>query len=211
VPFRDTAATKRGSLAVTTTKRDASGAGRPAQSGGLISPAASSSSGASQGPAPSASTGGSQANGTLSVTPDPVNLGRQSMGQITLTASGGSVSWSASTSSGRLGLSSNQGTLQAGQSVTVTVNVTRDNGNSGSGYVVVDWNPVSPVAAAEPDASPPTSQDVQVSWLATVTTSPSASGSGSGSASASASASASGSGGTSPSEPDSSSPPDGSS
>ena len=59
----------------------------------------------------------------------------------------------------------------------MTVNVTRDNGNSGSGYVVVDWNPVSPVAAAEPDASPPTSQDVQVSWLATVTPSPSPSAS----------------------------------
>ena len=119
------------------------------------------------------STGGSQADGTLSVTPDPVNLGSQSTGQITLAASGGPVSWSASTSSGRLGLSSDQGTLQAGQSVTVTVNVTRHNGNGGSGYVVVDWNPVSPVAAAEPDASPQTSQDVQVSWSATVTTSPS--------------------------------------
>ena len=109
--------------------------------------------GRAPGPAPSASTGGSQANGTLSVTPDPVNLGRQSTGQITLAASGGPVSWSASTSSGRLGLSSNQGALRAGQSVTVTVNVTRDNGNSGSGYVVVDWNPVSPVSAAEPGAS----------------------------------------------------------
>ena len=200
---------------MTVTKRDASGdSGRPAQSGGLISPAASSSSGAPQGPAPSASTGGSQANGTLSVTPDPVNLGRQSTGQITLAASGGSVSWSASTSSGRLGLSSNQGTLRAGQSVTVTVNVTRDNGNSGSGYVVVDWNPVSPVAAAEPDASPQTSQDVQVSWSATVTTSPSPSAVGpspSLSPSPSPSPSASGSGGTSPSEPDSSSPQSGSS
>jgi len=224
LPFRDTAATKPASLAVTVTKRDASGdSGRPAQSGGLISPAASSSSGAPQWPAPSASTGGSQANGTLSVTPDPVNLGRQSTGQITLAASGGSVSWSASTSSGRLGLSSNQGTLRAGQSVTVTVNVTRYNGNSGSGYVVVDWNPVTPVSAGEPDASPQTSQDVQVSWSATVTTSPSPSPSPSLSPSLSPSPSpplspspspspsASGSGGTSPSEPDSSSPQYGSS
>jgi hypothetical protein len=88
--------------------------------------------------------------GTLTVSPAAVNLGTGSAGQVTLTAVGGSVSWLAGSPSGLISLSSYSGTLQAGQSVTLGITVTRGS-QDGSAQI---W--------LEPPASAP--QSVQVSW-----------------------------------------------
>ncbi len=72
-------------------------------------------------------TGGAPA--TLHLSADSVNLGAGSTGQLTLSASGGTVDWSASASpADQVSLSSYSGTLPAGQSVTVTVQVSRGTG-----------------------------------------------------------------------------------
>ena len=71
-------------------------------------------------------------------------------GQITLTAMGGTVSWSASGSwSGQVSLSSYGGTLPAGQSVTVTVTVSR---GSAAGSATLSFQP----HAAAPQVVPVT-------------------------------------------------------
>jgi hypothetical protein len=82
-----------------------------------------------------------------------VILGGGSTGQITLTAAGGPVSWSATVSgSGQVSLSSYGGALQAGQSVTVLVQVSRSAG------------PGSAVISFQGNGSDP--QVVPVTWLA---------------------------------------------
>ncbi len=98
--------------------------------------------------------GGTPASpGTLEVSTDSRAVGTGSAGQITLTAVGGTVNWSASTSSpAQVSLSSYSGTLRAGQSVTLTVAVTRG-ASEGSATIFF-----------EPPASAP--QTVQVSWTA---------------------------------------------
>jgi len=91
--------------------------------------------------------------GTLRVSTDSVAVGTGSAGQFTLTAVGGAVNWSASSSApAQVSLSSYAGTLQAGQSVTLTVVVTR---GTGAGSAII---------SLEPPASAP--QIVQVSWTA---------------------------------------------
>jgi DNA-directed RNA polymerase specialized sigma24 family protein len=90
--------------------------------------------------------------GTLAVSPDSIALGAGSSSQITLTAAGGPVSWSASASTAQVSLSSDSGTLQAGQTVTLDVTVTR---GPGAGSSVISIEP--------PAASP---QTVDISWTA---------------------------------------------
>jgi hypothetical protein len=87
-----------------------------------------------------------------------VALGTGNAGQITLTATGGTVSWSASVSRpDQVSLNSYGGTLQAGQSITVTVQVSRGSaagsaaisfqgGGSDTQVVPVSWS-------AQPDGS----------------------------------------------------------
>jgi DNA-directed RNA polymerase specialized sigma24 family protein len=88
--------------------------------------------------------------GTLTVSQATVDLGAGSAGQVTLTAVGGSVSWLAGSPSGLITLSSYSGTLQAGQSVTLGITVTR--GSQGGSAQI--W--------LEPPAAAP--QTVQVNW-----------------------------------------------
>ncbi len=88
--------------------------------------------------------------GTLTVSPATVDLRTGSTGQVTLTAVGGSVSWLAGSPSGLVTLSSYSGTLQAGQSMTLGITVTRG-GQGGSAQI---W--------LEPPAASP--QTVQVNW-----------------------------------------------
>jgi hypothetical protein len=99
---------------------------------------------------PPASASASAPAGTLTVSPATVDLGTGSAGQVTLTAVGGSVSWLAGSPSGLITLSSYSGTLQAGQSVTLGITVTRG-GQGGSAQI---W--------LEPPAAAP--QNVQVNW-----------------------------------------------
>ena len=103
---------------------------------------------------------------------------------------GGTVSWSASTSSAQITLSSQQGTLQAGQSVTLWVSVTTS-GSSGSAFVFLDAAPMNGAAVAAPSATPSTSQAVEVTWTAYQPRHPHPSPSDSGSPSASPSSSSS--------------------
>ena len=65
--------------------------------------------------------------GTLQLSAGGVILGGGNTGQITLTAAGGTVSWSASVDPpDQVSLSSYGSTLQNGHSITVTVQVSRD-------------------------------------------------------------------------------------
>jgi DNA-directed RNA polymerase specialized sigma24 family protein/outer membrane biosynthesis protein TonB len=107
-------------------------------------------------PQPPASSGTPSANGSLGVTPDRLNLGSGTTGQLTLTAMGGPVSWSAGTSSALVTLSSQRGTLRAGQSVTLVVSVSP---GSGDATVFVD-------------SSPAASQSVEVTWTSSPASSP---------------------------------------
>jgi DNA-directed RNA polymerase specialized sigma24 family protein len=150
-PLQQSAATKTGSLAVAAASQPGiSSPSLPAQAG---SPAKSAS-----GPASSSAP---SANGTLAVMPGRLDLGRSTTGQLTLTAMNGPVSWSADTSSTLVTLNSQQGTLQAGQSVTLTVSVTP---GSGDEFVFVSSSPLTSGATAAPSAAPSASQAVEVTW-----------------------------------------------
>jgi hypothetical protein len=109
--------------------------GSPAASARATTPTASTSTSTS---APAASTGAgggstsggagsspsAPAEGTLSVSTDNIALVVGSSSSFTLTANGGEVNWSISLPSGLLGsvaVSQRSGTLEAGQSTTVTV------------------------------------------------------------------------------------------
>jgi DNA-directed RNA polymerase specialized sigma24 family protein len=73
--------------------------------------------------------------GTLQLSAGTVVLGGGSTGQLTLTAAGGTVDWSASVNpSDQVSLSSNGSTLENGQSITVTVQVSRG-ASAGSGTI----------------------------------------------------------------------------
>jgi DNA-directed RNA polymerase specialized sigma24 family protein len=116
--------------------------------------------------------------GQLQVSPSSLVLGTGSTGQLRLTASGGPVSWSASTSTSDIVLSSSGGTIAAGQTVVVTVDITRAQSTSGRGTitigpggatVAVSWSNPSPpppppsgspsptVSSPSPSPSPPPS------------------------------------------------------
>jgi DNA-directed RNA polymerase specialized sigma24 family protein len=117
------------------------------------------------------SVGSSGATGSLSITPDSLSLGSDPTGQLTLTAVGGPLTWSATTSSALLTLSSGQGTLRAGQSVTLTVTVAQG-GNSGSAFVLINSAPANASAAAAASTTSSASQAVQVTWAAAATYQP---------------------------------------
>jgi DNA-directed RNA polymerase specialized sigma24 family protein len=107
-------------------------------------------------PTPSSTAAQGPGPGTLEVSPGSLNLGTSSQSQLTITADGKAQAWSASTQSGQVTLGSPGGTLQPGQSVTLTVSIQRRNGSGGSGVIVIDQG--STVA-----------RTVQVSWTATTT------------------------------------------
>ena len=150
-PLQRSAATKTESLAVAAASQPARSS--PSLPGQAVSPAKSASA--------SASSSTPSANGTLTVTPDRLDLGRSTTGQLTLTAVNGPVSWSADTSSPLVTLNSQQGTLQAGQSVTLTVSVTL---GSGEEFVFVYSSPLTSGATVAPSAAPSASQAVEVTW-----------------------------------------------
>ncbi len=108
-------------------------------------------------------TSGNQAAaapGALQLSAGGVVLGGGSTGQITLTATGGTVNWSAAVSgSGPVSLSSYGGTLTAGHSITVVVQVSRGSG-AGSAAISFQGNgsetQVVPVTwSAQPNGSGP--------------------------------------------------------
>ena len=183
-PIQQSAATKTESLAVAAASQP--GSSSPSLRGQAGSPASSSSASAS------ASSSTPSASGTLAVTPDRLALGHSTTGQLTLTAKNGPVSWSADTSTTLVTLNSQQGTLQAGQSVTLTVRVTPGTGDE---FVFVYSSPLTSGATQSPSAVPSASQAVEVTWTTgqprSPRPSPSPSDSSSPSPSASASASAS--------------------
>ena len=59
------------------------------------------------------------------VSPTTVTASQGNPGSLTLTATGGAVSWSVTSSARHLSLSPTSGTLQSGQSVTITITATR--------------------------------------------------------------------------------------
>jgi len=93
--------------------------------------------------------------GHLQVSPASLSLGTGSQGQIVLTANGGTVSWTASTSSASVTLSDPSGQLSAGQSVTIVVTVSRQAGAGGGATVYI--NPGSASVPVSWDASPSSS------------------------------------------------------
>jgi DNA-directed RNA polymerase specialized sigma24 family protein len=78
------------------------------------------------------------ASGQLEVSPGRLDLGTDSAGQIVLTAEGGPVGWTAGASSPDLTMSQSSGQLQAGQSVTVLVEVQRPDGAGGSAAISIN-------------------------------------------------------------------------
>jgi DNA-directed RNA polymerase specialized sigma24 family protein len=145
------------------------------------------------------------AQGTLQVSPGTLSLGTSSEAELTITADGAAQTWSASTASGQLVLGASGGTLRAGQSVTLTVGVERNNSAGGSAVIFIDQGSAS-------------AQTVRVSWTEaasgtghqrppTPTPSPTPSSSPSSSPSPSPSPSPSTSSGSSPPSPHSSPPP----
>lgn len=104
------------------------------------------------GPGAPAST---QAAARLTVSPASLVLDQGSSGDLTLTASGGPVSWSAGATSGSVGFSPASGQLGNGDSATVTVTVTRSGANGGSATVSINGAQVSVSWSARPAASAP--------------------------------------------------------
>jgi DNA-directed RNA polymerase specialized sigma24 family protein len=154
-PLQQSAAAKTGSLAVAAASQPGTtSASLPGRAGSRTTSVTSASA--------SASGSASGANGTLTVSPNRLDLGRGTTGQLTLTAANGPVSWSADTSSTLVALSSHQGTLQTGQSVTLTITVSQ--GTSGDVFVFVYSSPLTSGAAATPSAAPSASQAVEVTW-----------------------------------------------
>jgi VCBS repeat-containing protein len=87
----------------------------------------------------------------LTVRPASLSLGDGSFGQITLSAAGGSVSWTASATG--VSVSPASGQLTAGHSATVTVSVQRRNGSGGSATVQINGVQVPVTWAATGTAS----------------------------------------------------------
>ena len=123
---------------------------RPASNGTLLPARAAPAQpgGPARSPGPSASTA---AVGQLEVSPGRLDLGAGSSGQIVLTARGGPVSWTASASSADLTLGQSSGQLSAGQSVTLVIDVRRQ--DDAAGHATISLAAGSGSAAA-----------VQVTW-----------------------------------------------
>jgi hypothetical protein len=104
-------------------------------------------------PASPAKSGTPASPGTLQVSADSVGVGTGTTGQITLTAMDGPVSWSVGNSApNEVSLSSTAGNLAAGQSVTLTVTVSR---GTPSGSATLTF-----------DSSASASQPVLITWSA---------------------------------------------
>ncbi len=103
----------------------------------LPGPAAPAPAGApARSPGPSASAR-TAAAGQLEVSPGRLDLGAGSSGQIVLTARGGPVSWSASASSADLTLGQSSGQLSPGQSVTLVIDVRRQDDAGGDATISI--------------------------------------------------------------------------
>jgi RNA polymerase sigma factor (sigma-70 family) len=103
------------------------GAGTPT-AGVTAAPSSAGASGVTTSPGASASAGDPPGAGTLSVSPATLDVTPAGSGFITLTASGGTVSWSVSEPPGqqkKVVVTPMSGTLAAGQTTTVTVTVER--------------------------------------------------------------------------------------
>ncbi|HEY3954063.1 MAG TPA: sigma-70 family RNA polymerase sigma factor [Streptosporangiaceae bacterium] len=126
--------------------------------------------------------------GRLQDSPADLALGTGSTGQITLSASGGPVGWTASSSSADISLSSSGGHLAAGQQTVVTVTVNRTQQPSGQGTVTftpgggavtVSWSspassppPPPPSSSPTPTVVPPSPTPTSPSRLPTPSTPP---------------------------------------
>jgi DNA-directed RNA polymerase specialized sigma24 family protein len=106
---------------------------------------------------PSASSGShTQAAAQLTVTPANLNFGStQSSGSVTLSVSGGSMSWAASPSSG-ISVDPSSGQLGNGASKSITISVPGQRSSGGSGVVSIDGAQVSVTwsATATPSSQP---------------------------------------------------------
>ncbi len=107
---------------------------------------------------------GPSPSGALAVSPGNLILGAGSAGQLTLTAAGGPVSWSASASAPQVSLNSGAGTLQTGQSVTLDVTVTRDSSAGGSAVISIQAGAASPQTVAVSWAALPSAQPSPGGW-----------------------------------------------
>ena len=103
-------------------------------------------------PGPQART---QATARLTVSPASLALGQGSSGSFDLTASGGSVPWSASASSGSVALSPASGQLSNGGTASVSVTVQRAGDSGGSATVSINGAQVTVSWSATPAASAP--------------------------------------------------------
>jgi DNA-directed RNA polymerase specialized sigma24 family protein len=92
-------------------------------------------------PSASASTH-TQAAAQLTVTPADLDLGTGSSGSVMLSVSGGSMSWTASPSSG-VSVDPSGGRLGNGDSQSITISVAGQRGSGGSGVVSIDGAQVS--------------------------------------------------------------------
>ncbi|HEY1674703.1 MAG TPA: VCBS domain-containing protein [Streptosporangiaceae bacterium] len=109
-----------------------------------------------------ASPHATQTTARLTVSPASLSLAGGSTGQVTLSAAGGSVSWTASTSAAGVSPSPASGQLAAGHSATVTVTVQRQNGSGGratvqinGAQVPVTWAPTATASEAPSGGSAP--------------------------------------------------------
>jgi hypothetical protein len=102
-------------------------------------------------PGPAART---QATARLTVSPASLVLGQGSSGTFTLTASGGSVPWSAS-ASGSVAVSPASGQLGNGGSAAVSVSVQRAGNSGGSATVSINGAQVTVSWSATPATSAP--------------------------------------------------------
>jgi len=121
-----------------------------------------------QSPTPSPVSGGGggippSSSGQLQVSPGDLSLGTGSTGEITLTASGGPVTWSASVASADVSLSSAGGSIAEGQQAEVSVTVSRTEDPAGQATitfgpgaetVTVSWS--APASSSPPPSPAPT-------------------------------------------------------
>jgi DNA-directed RNA polymerase specialized sigma24 family protein len=118
---------------------------------------ASTSPASGRSPAPTRSgTGSTPPVGQLQVSPGDLPLGTGSTGEITLTASGGPVTWSATTTSTDVTLSGTGGTIPAGQQTVIMVTVSRS--QDAAGQATITFGPGSQtvtVSWSTPASSPP--------------------------------------------------------
>jgi DNA-directed RNA polymerase specialized sigma24 family protein len=96
-----------------------------------------------------------QAAAQLTVTPANLSLGTGSSSTVKLSVSGGSMSWSASPSSG-ISVNPSSGTLGNGDSTPITISVPGQRSSGGSGVVSIDGAQVSVswAATATPSSQP---------------------------------------------------------